>query len=543
MKLEEATRWCAAVLCFLSSSILLAQTPTHNVKDNGAIGDGRADDTAPLQSALNLGGTTYLPSGTYLISKNLIIGSHTTLQGPGTIEAIRPGIANILIEGHAENSSNLSHSVALGTTTIPLANSLKKGDLIEISSFPSDQSDSYTVPNGCTLNCPRYYAAYTARSQRSFRRKEINEIASATPQSISLVHATLFAYPASPGTVIKKIAPASSISFRDLTLHNVNVQSMYAADLVITDVTALTSWFIAATCYRCHISYANFDAQGTESRIDIHESSRFLEVTGTYKNFNANADNGIVKLDQVSDVLLNVSIGDTKIGGNGNPGLTHGVMIDTDYSENPTGFANVPSQNLSGTVTSIGTAPSDLFITGNPFVAPISGVSITTKRGTAVYLKGVTGATISVEGFCSVLRMDGSQSIIINGGNIGHLFTQELTDPTAPQSAKKLESITFNNSTFTVTNQIPFFHSLEGLLLNNVTFDVSHQSPSANAHVIPIANLNGVTNLVLKHLKVVQRSDQKGTQIWTSGSVSNVSAIGQVPVPFSTNIPIAYTPQ
>jgi hypothetical protein len=539
MKLEEAIRWCA-VLCLLSSSVLLAQTPSHSVKDNGAIGDGRADDTAPLQSALNLGGTIYLPPGTYLISKNLTIGSHTTLQGPGTIEAIRPGIASISIEGHAENPTNVSHAIASSTSTIPTANSLKKGDVIEISSFPSDQSDSYTVPNGCTLNCPRYYAANTARSQRSFRRKEINEVASATPQSITLVHATLSAYPA---TVIKKITAASSISLRDLTLHNVNVQSAYAADLVIDNVTAVVSSFVAATCYRCHINYANFDAQGTESRVDIYESSRFLDVSGTYKNFNADADNGIVKINQASDVTLNVSIGDTKVSGSGNPTLTHGVMIDTNYAENPTGFADVPSQNLSGTVTSVGTTPSDLFITANPFFAPVRSVSITTKRGTRVYLKGVTDATINIEGLCSALRLEGSQSITINGGDIGYLFTQELTDLTAPQSAKKLESITFNNSTFTVTDQVPFFHSFEGLLLNDVTFDVSHQSPSANAHFIPIANLNDVSNLVLKHLKVVQRSDQKGTQLWASGPVSNVSATGQVPVPFSTNIPITYAPR
>jgi hypothetical protein len=309
------------------------------------------------------------------------------------------------------------------------------------------------------------------------------------------------------------------------------------------NVTALASSFVAATCYRCHINYANFDAQGTESRVDIYESSRFLDVSGTYKNFNANADNGIVKLNQASDVNFDVSIGDTKISGSGNPTLSHGVMIDTDFSENPTGFVDMPSQNLSGTVTSVGTASSDLFITANPFVAPVNGVSVTTKRGTAIYLKGVDGATINIEGHCSSLRLDGSQSITINGGNIGYLFTQELTDPAAPQSAKKLESITFNNSIFTVTDQTPLFHSFDGLQLNDVTFDISRQSPSVNANFIPIANLNGVTNLVLKHLKVVQRSNQKGTQIWASGPVKNVSAIGQVPVPFSTNIPITYKPQ
>jgi hypothetical protein len=542
MELKE-TRKSAIVFCLLYSSILLGQTPAHSVKDSGAVGDGHTDDTASLQAAFNLGGDIYLPAGTYQVSRNLVISSYTTLHGPGTIEAARTGVASIVIEGHAENPENVSHAIALDATAISIANSLKKGDIIEISSFPTDQSDSYTVPDGCTRNCSRSYTAYTSQSQRSFRRKEINEVASATPQSISLVHATLFAYPANPGTVIKIITPASSISLRDLTLHNVSVQSVYAADLIIRNVTALTSSFVAATCYRCQINYVNFDAQGTESRVDIYESSRFLDVSGTYKNFNAYADNGIVKLNQASDVNFDVSIGDTKVSGSGNPTLTHGVMIDTDFAESPTGFADVPSQNLSGTVASVGTAPSDFFITANVFVAPVRGVTITPKHGTVVYLKGVIGATVNLEGPCSSLRLDGSQSITINGGNICYLFTQELIDPLPPHVAKKLESITFNNSTFTISDQAPFFHSCEGLLLNNVTFDVSRQSPSANANFIPIANLNGVSNLILKHLKVIQRSDQKGTQIWASGPVSNVTATGRLPVPFSTDIPVTYTPQ
>jgi hypothetical protein len=539
MKLEKAVLRYAAVLCLLSSPILVAQTPSHNVKDNGAIGDGRTDDTASLQSALNLGGTVDLPAGTYRISKNLIIGSHTTLRGPGTIEAAQTGIASILIQGHADNPATATHAIASGASTIPIASSFRKGDLIEISYFPTDQSDSYTVPNGCTLNCPRHYAASTTQSQRALRRKEVNEVASETPQSISLVHATLFAYPAGSGTVIKKITPASSISFEDLTLHNVSVVSTYASDLVIRNVTALSSSFVAATCYRCDINYTNFDAQGTESRVDIYESSRFLDVAGTYKNFSANADNGIVKLNQTSDAKLNVSIGDTKVSAGGNSGLMHGVMIDTDFSENPTGFAAVPSQNISGVITSIGKTPSDLFITANPSVAPITGVSFITKHGTRVYLKGVTGATINIDDICAALRLDGTRSITINGGNISYLFTQELS---SPQSTIKLESITFNNSTFTVTDQVPFFHSFDGLLLNNVTFDVSHKPQSAAA-TIPIANLNGVSNLVLRHLKVIQRSDQKGTQIWASGPVDKVSAAGRLPVPFSANIPITYTSQ
>lgn len=543
MKLEGIIRRCFTFICLLSSPVYSAQSFSHSVKDNGAIGDGHTDDTTSIQDALRLGGTIYLPAGTYLISQNLVIGSNTILQGPGTIEATRNDTASLLIQGHAENPIAAPPGIVSGTTTIQIANSLRKGDLVEISNFPTDQSDSYTVPKGCAINCPRYYVAYTARSQRSLRRKEITEVTSETPHSITLAHATIFGYPANSGTAIRKITPASFVSLKDLTLRNVNIQSTYASDLVISNITALSSGFVSATCYRCDINYANFDAQGTESRVDIYESSRFIDVSGTYKNYNSTADNGIVKLDQVANVKLDVSIGDTKVSGNGNPVLTHGVMIDTDYSENPTGFADVPSQNITGVITSIGAKPTDLFITANPFVASVTGVSLTTKGGTSVYLKGVVDATININDICSTLRIDGSHSITINGGNIGFLFTQELTDSTTPQSTRKLDSIAFNSSTFTVTDQVPFFHSFDRLLLNDVTFDVSHLPHSPNGNAIPIANMNDVFNLVLRHLKVIQRSDQKGTEIWASGPVSNVSATGRVPVPFNPNIRIVYTTQ
>ena len=53
-----------------------------NVRDFGAVGDGRHDDTAALQSALDLlpaGGRLILPAGTYL-TLPLRLKSHTTLE-------------------------------------------------------------------------------------------------------------------------------------------------------------------------------------------------------------------------------------------------------------------------------------------------------------------------------------------------------------------------------------------------------------------------------------------------------------------------------
>ena len=54
---------------------------TVNVRDTGAIGDGKTDDTAAIQQAL-VGGnrTVTIPAGQYKISAALIVDSHTTIQ-------------------------------------------------------------------------------------------------------------------------------------------------------------------------------------------------------------------------------------------------------------------------------------------------------------------------------------------------------------------------------------------------------------------------------------------------------------------------------
>jgi polygalacturonase len=59
-----------------------------NVKDTGAKGDGKADDTAAIQKAIygvaGTGGTVYVPNGVYMVratgKKTLHLGSKMTLK-------------------------------------------------------------------------------------------------------------------------------------------------------------------------------------------------------------------------------------------------------------------------------------------------------------------------------------------------------------------------------------------------------------------------------------------------------------------------------
>ena len=64
---------------------MIAGTP-NNVRDFGAKGDGITDDSAAIQSALDLQGRVYIPAGTYLVNTTLRIKSNTKLYGDG-IEA------------------------------------------------------------------------------------------------------------------------------------------------------------------------------------------------------------------------------------------------------------------------------------------------------------------------------------------------------------------------------------------------------------------------------------------------------------------------
>lgn len=54
----------------------------------GAIGDGVADDTEAIQSAVAKGGTVFFPEGTYLVSETIVIPEYVHLEGVGKSESV-----------------------------------------------------------------------------------------------------------------------------------------------------------------------------------------------------------------------------------------------------------------------------------------------------------------------------------------------------------------------------------------------------------------------------------------------------------------------
>lgn len=68
-------------------------TPFVNVKDYGAVGDGKHDDTKALQKAIDKGGDIYIPEGKYLISDSLDIGGKK-IHGAGMKNSVIFSTAN-----------------------------------------------------------------------------------------------------------------------------------------------------------------------------------------------------------------------------------------------------------------------------------------------------------------------------------------------------------------------------------------------------------------------------------------------------------------
>jgi hypothetical protein len=74
-----------------------------SVKDHGAVGDGKADDSEAVQATLNLsrsGVTIYFPAGAYRITHTLILPN----VNPKNVQGVRAALAGLTVLGHGRAS-------------------------------------------------------------------------------------------------------------------------------------------------------------------------------------------------------------------------------------------------------------------------------------------------------------------------------------------------------------------------------------------------------------------------------------------------------
>jgi hypothetical protein len=121
----------ATTLGQLSSLGVMTNNGVFSVKAYGAVGNGTADDTIPIQNAIAAakprGGVVFLPSGTYKIFRPLVLPSAVELRGAGASTIITKPLS--VRSSLVVNSNSGSYGVLVADTTgFAVSNSLYIAD-------------------------------------------------------------------------------------------------------------------------------------------------------------------------------------------------------------------------------------------------------------------------------------------------------------------------------------------------------------------------------------------------------------------------------
>ena len=88
-------RFASIILAVAVYCCAIAGSETKTVRDFGAVGDGKADDTVALMGAVDNGGSIVLPKGVYRINRPITIdldkAGFTSLSGDGTARVVMAG--------------------------------------------------------------------------------------------------------------------------------------------------------------------------------------------------------------------------------------------------------------------------------------------------------------------------------------------------------------------------------------------------------------------------------------------------------------------
>lgn len=144
----------ATCLLLITGGIpLMAQTDVYNVRDFGAKGDGKTDDTAAFQRALDEagkagGGVVYARRGNYLFRGHLIVPNGVTLKGVWESVPAHNGIRDAGLPKPTDDGTTFLVTAGAGSEEGPAfitlnTNSTLKGVLLY---YPNQKMDDMPIP-------------------------------------------------------------------------------------------------------------------------------------------------------------------------------------------------------------------------------------------------------------------------------------------------------------------------------------------------------------------------------------------------------------
>ena len=540
---------------------------------SGCACNGSTDDTATIQSWLNglsgfpviismAGKAVAITSATS--TSPLVIPSMTTFVGPGSFvgNTVSPGglpSTIISIKGALSGSPLVYGSpITPQTQSFTLANSFSTGDMFILSNFPYDSAHaSGMYPQGsdtCTLviSSPDNFCTYPAsvlgnnsqgighNNQRQYRKREVGIIQSATGGSFVTASPILMNYTSTVGLQFQAIAPIRDVRFRDVNLANIRLQVDLASNFSIRGGVLQTSSITINRSVNSTVDFNVLGAQLTDSTLAIGGGSRFVKVEGVFQGGQISSDNGLLRIDQASDIIVDMV-------GAGTSSSMYPIIVDTNYAEDPAGYPYVDDFNitikaaLSGGLSQIGA-----FITGSPYFAPIHNIDldiVSNTPGNTVQSNGILGGRIHainpVGGFVNATNTH------VKYSGIMHTFYSTVTgDPTTINPTAVSDDIDINGLTL-VSNANDnsgndslnrWFQSINNLQWSNITFD-----ERLNSDTNPRIDVGANTNVYIGHVTYLNAGGQTRTLTCDSSLSGVLEILGDIPFDGYSGCPTSTT--
>lgn len=376
--------------------------------------DGLTDDSSFLNNAasfvsasgiknLNIDGTAFLASGlldlsgyndvTYTGGK--LLGENVSSQGqPST---------SIKIWGSLGADITYTTMVPIGVRSFTVNNTLSAKDLVLLSNYPTDATDTYTESAANVFGEKyRFYSNVSSSNLRQTRRKEPLRIQSANASSFITTQETAYNYGTTSGLKFNKINAVKNVRF-DCDIENIYLYFKYCDSPVLTG--EITSSFVAfSTCFEPVFTPKHFNSNSTDCRVDMFAATRAPKISGIFSGMNGAADNSLVKLLGTIDVDVDVICN----GSYSAAYFSHGVMIDTEFVEASDGYPSLPATGGNVIVSGCGMTGYLVSATCDPFASKVEGINFNVSgKSETVQAKGVSRC--SFNGVCNALSIGGCE--------------------------------------------------------------------------------------------------------------------------------------
>lgn len=183
-----------------------------NVKNYGAKGDGVADDTNAIQTAINAvstrgGGMVYIPAGTYYISDTIIIPSNVNIYGAGIDATIITQKSKTNVPAFATavptiKTMTQTNNVNVGDTSNVISNSLSVGDIIV---YKSNHRFTEEWDGGTAIRS--YY-----------NRGELFKVKARTSTSVTFDEGASLDLPVADSNGVEGFTPTKNVSIGNMTI-------------------------------------------------------------------------------------------------------------------------------------------------------------------------------------------------------------------------------------------------------------------------------------------------------------------------------------